>query len=168
MALSPPCCQLKYLLTYLHTYSTCEAIYWFMVKPSEIGMKNGISHSSAGVLVFSFQLAITPPPETVIGQCIATAQSYGKYSKFKIPGFWTHCKSFGFSQQLLTNVPMFSEGLNRNRKQEAWRNLNTKKYIQLRLIFGQKPKVHEGANAFRPTLPSIVRPLRLFHIHCYE
>ena len=38
-----------------------------MGKPSEIGMKNGISHSSAGVLVFSFQLAITPPPETVIG-----------------------------------------------------------------------------------------------------
>ena len=40
---------------------------WFVVKPSEIGMKNGISHLSAGVLVFSFQLAITPPPETVIG-----------------------------------------------------------------------------------------------------
>ena len=49
---------------------------WFVVKPSEIGMKDGISHLSAGVLVFSFQLAITPPPETVIGQCIATAQSY--------------------------------------------------------------------------------------------
>jgi len=63
MELSPPCCYLKYL----HTYSICETIYWFMVKPSEIGMKNGISHSSAGVLVFSFQLAITPPPETVIG-----------------------------------------------------------------------------------------------------
>ena len=40
---------------------------WFVVKPSEIGMKDGISHLSAGVLVFSFQLAITPPPETVIG-----------------------------------------------------------------------------------------------------
>ena len=39
----------------------------FVVKPSEIGMKDGISHLTAGVLVFSFQLAITPPPETVIG-----------------------------------------------------------------------------------------------------
>ena len=42
-------------------------INWFVVKPSEIGMKDGISHLSAGVLVFSFQLAITPPPYTVIG-----------------------------------------------------------------------------------------------------
>lgn len=58
----------SYIRTYIHTYSIHdETIYWFMVKPSEIGMKNGISHSSAGVLVFSFQLAITPPPETVIG-----------------------------------------------------------------------------------------------------
>ena len=36
--------------------------FWFVVKPSEIGMKDGISHPPAGVLVFSFQLAITPPP----------------------------------------------------------------------------------------------------------
>ena len=36
--------------------------YWFLVKPSEIGLKDGISQPPAGVLVFSFQLAITPPP----------------------------------------------------------------------------------------------------------
>ena len=30
-------------------------------KPSEIDMKNDISHPPVGVLVFSFQLAITPP-----------------------------------------------------------------------------------------------------------
>ena len=68
LSLSPPNCQLKFLHMYIHTYSIHdETIYWFMVKPSEIGMKNGNSHFSAGVLVFSFQLAITPPPETVIG-----------------------------------------------------------------------------------------------------
>jgi hypothetical protein len=31
------------------------------MKPSEIDMKNDISRPSVGVLVFSFQLAITPP-----------------------------------------------------------------------------------------------------------
>ena len=50
-----------YLCMYLYHH------YWVLVEPSEIGMKDGISHPSAGVLVFSFQLAITPPPETVIG-----------------------------------------------------------------------------------------------------
>ena len=30
-------------------------------KPSEIDMKNDVSHPPVGVLVFSFQLAITPP-----------------------------------------------------------------------------------------------------------
>ena len=31
------------------------------MKPSKIDMKNDISHVPVGVLVFSFQLAITPP-----------------------------------------------------------------------------------------------------------
>ena len=31
------------------------------MKPSEIDMKDDISHPPVGVLVFSFQLAITPP-----------------------------------------------------------------------------------------------------------
>ena len=31
------------------------------MKPSEIDMKSDVSHAPVGVLVFSFQLAITPP-----------------------------------------------------------------------------------------------------------
>jgi hypothetical protein len=31
------------------------------MKPSEIDMKNDVSRAPVGVLVFSFQLAITPP-----------------------------------------------------------------------------------------------------------
>ena len=48
---------------------SCEARSWrelseqllVSMKPSEIDMKNDISRPSVGVLVFSFQLAITPP-----------------------------------------------------------------------------------------------------------
>ena len=48
-------------------FKNSKCVNWFVVKPSEIGMKDGISHLSAGVLVFSFQLAITPPLQMVIG-----------------------------------------------------------------------------------------------------